>query len=208
VAVIEYYYSLRGSFAYLGSARIRSLAREHGRQLAHKPILLSEIMGPIGAQPFDQRPPMRTAYARLDFLRWAEHLHMSVHADPIHHLGPMELPTGVVIAGQRRTGDGLPGDVDELSHLILEALWRDDRDIADETVISELCEKAGFDPDVLMGEALSDNVQLELARNCRDAITFGVHGSPTYFVDEEPFYGQDRLDFVARALATTPQFVR
>jgi 2-hydroxychromene-2-carboxylate isomerase len=52
-----------------------------------------------------------------------------------------------------------------------------------------------------MDEALSAGVQAELQRNCQEAIVRGVIGAPTYFVDDEPFYGQDRLDFVERALA-------
>jgi len=92
--------------------------------------------------------------------------------------------------------------VDELSLRVLQALWRDDRDIADPAVVAELCRAAGFAAaDALIDEALTAGVQAELARNCQEAIIRGVIGAPTWFVDEEPFYGQDRLDFVERALA-------
>jgi 2-hydroxychromene-2-carboxylate isomerase len=117
-------------------------------------------------------------------------------------MGPVELPSGIVIAGQRAAARGEPGDVDALSLAVLQALWRDDRDIADRTVVAELCRSAGFaDAEALMDEALSAGVQAELQRNCQEAIVRGVIGAPTYFVDDEPFYGQDRLDFVERALA-------
>ncbi len=205
MGTIDYYYSVRSSFTYLGAARINALAAKYGRRLVHKPILLSVIMPPIGAQPFGERPPHRTAYMRRDFQRWAAHLGLEVELEPIHHLGPNELPSGVVVAAQRAVASGSGdsgGDVDALSASILAALWRDDRDIADEAVIAELCRAAGFDPDRLIPVATSPEIQLEIERNNREAIILGVLGAPSYFVGDENFYGQDRLDFVECALAS------
>lgn len=199
---IDYYYSTRSNFTYLGAARLNALAKAHGRRILHRPILLSVTMPAIGGMPFADRPTMLRNYSMRDALRWAAHLGVELLREPVHHVGPVELPSGIVIAAQRATGRGEPGDVDDLSLAVLQALWRDDRDIADPAVVTELCRSAGFaTPDALVDEALSDGVQAELRRNCQEAIMRGVIGAPTYFVDEEPFYGQDRLDFVERALA-------
>ncbi|MCR9254567.1 MAG: 2-hydroxychromene-2-carboxylate isomerase [Alphaproteobacteria bacterium] len=203
---VDYYYSTRSSFTYLGAARLNALAAEHGFTLNHRPIILSITMPPIGGRPFGERPPMLQNYATLDLMRWADHLGIPVQREPVFHDGPVELPSGIVIAGQRAARRGEEGDVDRLSLLVLKALWGDDRDIADPTVISALCTEAGYgDPDALISEALSDGVQAELARNCREAVIRGVIGAPTYFIANEPFYGQDRLDFVARAMARETQ---
>lgn len=199
---IDYYYSTRSNFTYLGAARLNALARAHGRRILHRPILLSVTMPAIGGMPFAERPTMLRNYSMRDALRWAAHLGVSILREPVHHVGPVELPSGIVIAAQRAVGRGEAGDVDDLSLRVLQALWRDDRDIADPAVVSELCRAAGFAAgDSLVEEALTDGVQAELRRNCQEAIMRGVIGAPTYFVDEEPFYGQDRLDFVERALA-------
>lgn len=198
--VIDYYYSVRSSFTYLGAARIAELARRHGRRLVHKPILLSVIMPPTGAIPFDKWPPHRTAYMRRDHQRWATLLGLRIQFEPKHHNGANELPAGTVVAAQRAVIGGAKGDLDALSEGILAALWRDDRDIADEGVIAELCTTAGFDPAPLIRTAMTPEVQLEIDRNNREAIIRGVLGSPSYFVDDENFFGQDRLDFVERAL--------
>jgi len=199
---IDYYYSTRSNFTYLGAARLNALAKTHGRTIVHRPILLSVTMPPIGGLPFGERPTMLRHYAMNDALRCAAHLGVPVLREPIHHEGPVELPSGIVIAGQRAVGRGEAGDIDLLSLLVLQALWRDDRDIADAAVVAELCAEAGYaDPKALLAEALSTAVQAELARNCREAIMRGVIGAPSYFVDGENFYGQDRLDYVERALA-------
>jgi 2-hydroxychromene-2-carboxylate isomerase len=180
------------------------MAMAHGRRIVHRPILLSVVMPPIVGMAFGERPTMLRNYAMRDALRCAEHLGIPLLREPIHHMGPVELPSGIVIAGQRAISRGEAGDVDALSLGVLQALWRDDLDIADRTVVAALCRDAGFtEPEVLIDEALSESAQAELARNCTEAIVRGVIGAPTYFVDEEPFYGQDRLDYVERALART-----
>ncbi len=199
---IDYYYSTRSNFTYIGAARLNAMAKASRRRIVHRPILLSVVMPPIGGMPFGERPTMLRNYAMRDALRCAEHLGVPLLREPIHHMGPVELPSGIVIAGQRAVVRGEEGDVDALSLGVLQALWRDDLDIADKTVVAALCRAAGFAaPDALIDEALSEAVQAELARNCQEAIIRGVIGAPTYFVDDEPFYGQDRLDYVERALA-------
>lgn len=202
MTTIDYYYSTRSNFTYLGAARLNAMAARYGRTIVHRPILLSETMPAIGGMPFGERPVMLRNYAMTDALRHAAHLGIELLREPIHHMGPVELPSGIVIAGQRAVGRGEAGDVDELSRLVLEALWRFDRDIADEAVVAELVATAGYaDPRALIEEALTEAVQAELARNNTEAIIRGVIGAPSYFVDNEYFYGQDRLDFVERKLA-------
>lgn len=199
---IDYYYSTRSNFTYIGAARLNALAATYGRTIVHRPILLSKTMPAIGGMQFGERPTMLRHYAMVDALRCAEAHGVEILREPIHHMGPVELPSGIVIAGQRAVGRGEPGDVDRLSLLVLEALWRYDRDIADAEVVADLVAQAGYgDPKALIDEAMTDSVQAELERNCGEAIIRGVIGAPTYFVDDENFYGQDRLDYVERALA-------
>lgn len=198
---IDYYYSTRSNFTLLGAARINALAARFNRKLVHRPILLSVTMKPLKSTPFDKRPAIVRNYAMRDALRTAARLDIPLLREPVHHMGPVELPSGIVIAAQNAIGRGAAGDLNSLSLKVLEALWLHDRDIADEAEIAQLVEAAGFnDAGALIAEALSDATQAELMRNCTEAIIRGVIGAPTYFVDEEPFYGQDRLDYVESAL--------
>jgi len=200
---IDYYYSTRSNFTLLGAARLNALAKRYKCRILHRPILLSETMKPLKSTPFDLRPAILRNYSMRDALRTAQFLGIPLLREPVHHLGPVELPSGIVIAAQNAVARGEKGDVDGLSLKVLEALWLHDRNIADDKVVAELVKAAGFkDTKALIAEALSDAVQAELMRNCTEAIIRGVIGAPTYFVDEEPFYGQDRLDYVERALAS------
>lgn len=199
---IDYYYSTRSNFTYIGAARLNALAEKYGRTIVHRPILLSKTMPPIGGMQFGERPTMLRHYAMVDALRCAAAHGVEILREPIHHMGPVELPSGIVIAGQRAVLRGEAGDVNRLSLLVLEALWRFDRDIADADVIADLVGQAGYaDPRALIEEAMTASAQAELERNCGEAVIRGVIGAPTYFVEDENFYGQDRLDYVERALA-------
>ncbi len=201
MAEIEYFYSLRSSFAYLGAPRLIALARRYGRRIRHRPILLRIVVPETGGIPFEQRHPARLRQAWDDLQRWARAVEMPIQAqDPVHHYGPLELPSGLVIAAQRRTPGLDPRAVDRLGFEILAALWRDDSDIADPEVLDGLCAGLGLDGAALRAEALAPEVQDELLANSREAVARGVIGAPTYGVDGTLFFGQDRLDFVERAL--------
>ncbi|WP_375593483.1 DsbA family protein [Algihabitans albus] len=198
---ITVFYSVRGSFAYLGQQEIARLARQYGRPLLHKPMLLSIVVPETGGIWFTDRHPARVRHAWDDFQRWAAWRNVPVvPEDPKNHYGPMELPSGLVVAAQKSVNAGGKGDLDRLAFEILAALWRDDRDIADPAVLDELAGTCGFDGPALREVALGEAAQSEVVANSREAVDLGVIGSPSYLVEGELFYGQDRLHFVEAAL--------
>ena len=207
---IEYFYSVRSSFTYLGAARLNALAARHGLTIRHHPINLGVVISAFdriegqqsadrpyaGARVYEQSP-VRERYTRSEYRRWSKRLGIAINVDPSHHYGARELPSGAVIVAQRR---GLTANA--LSHAILEALWRDDRDIADPAVIGALMAAVGIDADPVefTAEALSDGVQGEFRQNSQDAVARGVFGSPSYIHAGELFFGQDRLDFLEEVI--------
>ncbi len=193
---IDYFYSTRSIYAYFGAQRIIDLARQHGRRLVHKPVDLSRVIPASGSLPFAQRSPRnKQHFFGREIELWSEYLDIPALVDPVHHYGDRALPSGFVIAAQQQGAD-----VGALHLAILAALWRDDRDVGDPQVLSAIAREAGLDPAPLQDAAQSEVVQAQFERNTEEAITRGVFGSPTYFVDDEMFYGQDRLMMVERAL--------
>lgn len=193
---IDYYYSVRSVYAYFGSPRVIALAARFGRRLRHRPIDLSQVVPAAGSLPFAQRSATLQAYQfGRELERWSEWLAMPVILEPVHHYGDRDLPSGLVLAAQDA---GV--DVDALSNAMLTALWRDDRDLADRAVLAAIAREVGFDAAPLLARALQPDVQAEFAACTAEAIRIGVLGSPTYVVDGELFYGQDRLMFVERQL--------
>ena len=107
---------------------------------------------------------------------------------------------------QKRTvaPDCTPGEsgepIDRLSHALLEAHWRDDADLADPSTLVQLAHGVGLGGETLLAAADTDAVKAVYERFTEEAINRSVFGSPTYFVDGDMFYGQDRLEMVERAL--------
>lgn len=196
-STLDYYYSVRSVYAYFGSQRIIALARRSGRVLRHCPIDLSRVVPAAGSLPFAQRSATLREYQfGRELERWSEWLELPVIVEPVHHYGDRALPSGFVLAAQQAGCD-----VDALSDAMLAALWREDRDIADRGVLAAIAASVGIDAAPLLDRALALDIQASLEASTLEAIRIGVLGSPTYVVDGECFYGQDRLMFVERQLA-------
>ena len=190
---IEYFYAAHSAYAYLGSARLMAIAAAAGRRIMHRPFDLRRV----ATAPFGGRSAAhRDYFFRREILRWAEERGAPVLGHtPSHHARDIALPNSVLIAAQRAGRN-----VDRLAHAMLEAHWRDDADLADAATLAALARALGLDADELLAAAVSPAVAAEYAANTEEALRRSVFGSPTYFVDGDMFYGQDRLEMVERAL--------
>ncbi|MEO1191005.1 MAG: 2-hydroxychromene-2-carboxylate isomerase [Pseudomonadota bacterium] len=205
--MIEYFYSIRSSFTYLGAAAVTDLAARHSLRLRHVVIDLAALVASYGetvaqrayagARAFESHPA-RAAYTQLEYQRWSRRRGIPIDPDPSNHYGARELPSGVVIACQRQ---GLAA-TDAVSHALLQALWRDDRDTADPAVVTAILQELDLDLDgAALGEtAMTPEIQAELKANTEEAKARGVFGAPTYIFQDEIFFGQDRLDFLEEAI--------
>lgn len=193
---IEYYYSTRSIYAYFGAQRIVDLARRFGRRLIHRPVDLSRVVPAAGSLPFDKRSAAHKAYQfGREIERWSEYLGIPALVDPVHHFGDRTLSAGVILAAQ-----AADADVDRLHVDMLTALWRDDRDLSSAELMANLLSGVGADAKAILDAARSADIQAAFNQCTELAIDAGVPGSPTYIVDGELFYGQDRLMMVERAL--------
>lgn len=189
---IDYYFSVFSPWTYLAGLRLEEIAARHGAQITYKPLDLLSLFDRTGGVRVAERHPSRNTYRRQELDRWSAHLGLPMLAQPTIY-PPNPAPASyAVIAAQKAGG----GDLGGLVHGILRALWRDDRDISDDTVLRELLTNAGFDPDLVTTGLFDGAITYE--RNLDDAINAGVFGSPFYIVREgdKRFWGQDRLSFL------------
>ncbi|MEM7072157.1 MAG: DsbA family protein, partial [Pseudomonadota bacterium] len=91
-------------------------------------------------------------------------------------------------------------DIGELSYRLLQAVWSRELDISDDAVLCQIAGEAGLDGASLLKQ--SERYSLQVEKACARALDAGLFGAPTYLVEGEVFWGQDRLDFVDRALAS------
>lgn len=193
---IEYFYSAHSAYAYLGAWEVERVARDAGAELIHRPFDFAPVMDAAGGKQFAERTQAHIDYFfGREMVRWAElrGLPMIRHR-PTFHDNPLALGNGAIIAADAQAG--------ALSRAILQAHWRDDADISDEAVIRRLADMVGLDGEAIVKAALSENVQAQHMANTAEAVARSVFGSPTYFVNGDMFYGQDRLFMVERALQT------
>ncbi|WP_299869756.1 2-hydroxychromene-2-carboxylate isomerase [uncultured Roseobacter sp.] len=195
--LIEYFYSVHSAFAYIGSKRLREICADHNVQLVHRPILLTPVVEAQGSLPFRGRTQAHVDYFfGREIERWAEFRGVPViNFRPTHHDADYSLASGMILAlGDRGR------EVDEMSHAVLEAHWRDDHDLSDSHILCQVAHALGHDGSALLDQAASQNIQEKLRANTQKAQRQNLFGSPTYIVNGDPFYGQDRLELVARAI--------
>ncbi|WP_164661808.1 2-hydroxychromene-2-carboxylate isomerase [Tropicibacter sp. Alg240-R139] len=194
---MDYYYSAHSAFAYLGSRRLYEVCKQHLVTLIHKPIILSPVVEAQGSLPFRDRTQAHVDYFfGREIERWAEYRDVPVISyRPTHHDADYSLASGMIAA----LGFSGP-DVDVFAHAILEAHWRDDANLSDRATLMRIAQQCGQDGDVLAEQGAGAEAQAIVAANSEDALGLSVFGSPTYVVDGDPFYGQDRLELVERAV--------
>jgi 2-hydroxychromene-2-carboxylate isomerase len=194
---IDYYFTSISPFSYLGHRAIIEVAAKHGAALNFKPINLAGLWGESGAVPLPQRPPMRQRYRLIELQRAADWRGLRITPKPAH------FPVDPTLADQSAIAIGeAGGDASDYLAEVFKAIWADDRNISEESVLAELLATTGHDAIAILEAAKSEAAAAIRAKNTEDAIAADAVGVPAYVVDGEPFWGQDRAEYVDRMLAS------
>ena len=198
MANIDYYFGTISPFAYLAGDRLERSAARHGATITYKPLDILQLFDRTGGVRPANRHPSRMDYRAQELIRWADHLGMALNLKPAHWPVNMAPSSYAIIAAQGAGG----GDLGGLVQGFLRAVWAEDRDISDDPVIRNILATHGFDP-ALADKGLFVGAET-YGRNLEQAVEAGVFGSPFLVVREsgQKFWGQDRLDFLDRHLAT------
>ncbi|WP_410219154.1 2-hydroxychromene-2-carboxylate isomerase [Paracoccus sp. (in: a-proteobacteria)] len=198
MAHVDYYLGTISPWSYLAGNRLEEIASRHGATITYKPLDLLQLFDRTGGVRPAQRHPSRMEYRNQELPRWADHLGMRLNLRPAHWPVNMAPSSYAVIAAQEAGG----GDLAGLVQAFLRAVWAEDRDISDDGVIRDLLAAHGFDSS-LADKGLFIGAET-YGRNLEQAVEAGVFGAPFYVVREtgERFWGQDRLDFLDRHLAS------
>jgi 2-hydroxychromene-2-carboxylate isomerase len=195
--VVDYYIAVVSPYVYLGHDRFVALAAKHGAAIAVKPINLGEVFPVSGGLPLAKRAPQRQAYRLVELRRWSRYLGKPMHVEPKYFPVSGDLATNMIIAA---LDDGAAPAL-ALVGGYGRAVWEQQRDIANPAVVAAIADECGLDGAALAQRAKAPEVAAKYAAFTREAIGRGVFGAPTYVYGDELFWGQDRLDFLDRALA-------
>ena len=182
--IIDYYMTPSSPWTYLGHARLADIAKRHGAKVNVKPVDLGVIFPQSGGLPLPKRAPQRQAYRLMELKRWKEHLGVPIVIQPKFFPVDGAPAAAVIAAAPEEKRMAVAGD-------FLSALWKDDRNIADPAILEEIGKRHGVEQgDKATYEAFT-----------QEALRRNVVGAPSYVYRDEIFWGQDRLEFLDRALA-------
>ena len=190
---VEFYYDYGSPTAYLAWTQLPALCAKHGAELKSCPVLLGGIFKAAG----NQSPVMvekKGAWMFDDIERYAAHYGVPFARNPYFIINTLPLMRGAMWA----RANGRLGDYDKV---MFEAIWVDQKDMNDVAVIGTVLTEGGFDANELVAAVQEPDVKGQLIEATEAAVEKGLFGVPTMMVDGQMHFGQDRLDWIERALA-------
>jgi len=189
MARITYYFSTISPYTYLAGTRMEAVAAAHGAGIDYKPFDVLGVFPRTGGTPPAERHPARLDLRAQELRRQSRKHALPIDLDPPYRAVNAAPASYAFIVAMRAGG----GDLGALVHAFTGAVWRDRRDIAEDDVIADCLEAAGFDRK-LAGMAMLAGAD-EYQRNTDHAVLAGVFGAPFYIVDDtEKFWGQDKIE--------------
>lgn len=195
---IEYYFWINSDWAFLGADRLEAIAAKHDAELDYMPVDLPYVYSRTGGILLSKRASERQQYRITELTRFCKRLGIHVNPLPKHMCPNGDLASRLVIAAKHQKLSLL-----ELTKAIFRAQWQDEKDISDAVSLMQIVTQAGFDSATLFAQAQADTIEEEYRRYTEQAILAGAFGSPSYVYEGELFWGQDRLEFLEEAVAST-----
>ena len=195
---IDYYFTPISPWTYLGHERFTRIAMAAGAQVNVLPVDLGGKVFPIsGGLPLAKRAPQRQAYRLVELARFSAFHGVPLTLHPKFFPVPPDDAARLIIAVAQYDGSDAAM---ALTGAVTRATWVGERSIADAAELAAMLAALGL-PAQRLAESQSAEVQALFEANTQRAIDAGVFGAPSYVIDGEVFWGQDRLDFVERRLA-------
>lgn len=198
---IDYFFAPVSPWSYLGHDRLGALAQEVGASLRLLPVDLGQVFAVSGGLPLGKRAPQRQAYRLVELERISRHLGLPLNPQPRHFPVAGDDAARLIIAVERHDGTAAAM---RLAGAAMAAVWAQERNISEPEVLAALLQEQGL-PAVRLQQSRAPEVQQQYEANTREAIDAGVFGAPSYVLDGEIFWGQDRLDLLASKLRQQPQ---
>jgi 2-hydroxychromene-2-carboxylate isomerase len=197
IKTVDYYFSPMSPWTYFGHARFIQIAARHGATINVKPVDFGRVFPASGGVPVAKRPPQRQAYRLVELARWRDYLGIPINIHPKFFPYDTALASRLIVAADER---GAAAAL-RLAGAILKACWVEEKNMADETALAAVIREQALVPHGLMAAAKSEEVRERYDQLTEEAIARQVFGAPTYVYRDELFWGQDRLDFLDRAMA-------
>lgn len=194
---IDFYFDCSSPWTYLGFHRMVALADELGVEVNWKPILVGGVFNAVNPSVQANRDnpvEAKVAYQSKDMADWAAHAGITITWPPtVFPVNSVKAMRGCLVAAAQ---DKLV----DFARAAFEAYWGADRDISQDEVMGDISASAGLDGAALLEACGRDEIKGALRANTEELIARGGFGSPTIFVGDDMYFGNDRLPLVREAI--------
>ncbi|KAA0983165.1 2-hydroxychromene-2-carboxylate isomerase [Pseudomonas sp. ANT_J12] len=192
---VEFYFDLGSPATYLAYTQLPKICAQTDSRLTYIPILLGGVFKATGnASP--ATIPAKGRYMFEDLDRYAKRYGVPLKFNPHFPINTLMLMRAVMGMQLRH-----PQRFQAFIDCLFTALWVEGRSLDDPATVAVVLTQKGFDPNEVLALTADEEVKAALKDNTEKAVQRGVFGAPSMFIDNQLFFGQDRLDFVAEALS-------
>ena len=192
---VEFFFDFGSPYTYLAYHQLPKIAARHGATVIWRPILLGGVFQATGNKS-PMEVPAKGRYSLIDLQRWAQHFGVPLQMNPHFPINTLPLMRGAV-AMQLRS----EVEFQRYVAVIFRAMFEHPRNLNQPEEVAAVLAENGMDPTAFVDLINAPAAKEKLKENTAQAVARGVFGAPTFFVGEQMFWGQDRLDFVEQALA-------
>lgn len=193
---VEFFFDVGSPASYLAWTQLESMAQRTNAKIIWRPMLLGAVFQATGnASP--AAVPAKGAYMPKDLKRFSNIYEVPFNFNPFFPLNTMHLMRGATAYLEEP-------EFQPYLAAIFNALWSEQLNMESPKVVAEVLTKAGIDVTDFMARISETEVKERLKDTTEEAVARGVFGAPSFFVNGEMFFGQDRLSFVEIALKEWP----
>jgi len=197
--MIEFFFDCSSPWSYLAFHNIQPMAREIGVPLQWRPILVGGVFNSVNPSVYAQRDnpvPAKLNYLRKDTQDWALMAGLTIKMPPtVFPVNSVKVMRACVWLLEQAQ----PQRMQEFARAAFEAYWGGDQDISQDPVIAAVCQRCGIDVDTVLQAIATQPIKDRLKANTEELVRRGGFGSPTMFLGDDMYFGNDRLVLVHAA---------
>ena len=179
-------------WTFLGHKKVNEISKKNNCELDIMPVNYGEIFPVSGGLPVHKRPLQRQKYRLQELKRWSEFLKIKLNPEPKYFPSRSLLPSKVIISVKILNFE----NVNDIAYAIMEGLWIKELNIDDPKNLKKILTRFIKTADEVIDFSESKQVEKEMNKYTKEAIDLAVFGAPTYILDDQIYWGQDRLDFL------------
>lgn len=194
---LDFYFDCSSPWTYLAFHAIQPLVQEARAEIVWKPILVGGVFNAVNQTVYESRArpnPLKQAYMQKDLQDWARLYGLTIRFPPtVFPVNSVKCMRGAFVALDE-------GKLVAYATAAFEAYWGADRDLSREDVLADIALKAGIERPRIFAGIEAGSCKARLRANTEELIARGGFGSPTIFVGNDMFFGNDRMPLVRAAL--------